>query len=264
MSSAHSPTSEPPLPSPAIPSTRWAHVAGLTPEEQVERLAGDLELVEVLDRAGYDGPEWDFVAEVLAGYGIGVIRGWLKKGIIQEKCRERNVRFTPLPDGVRLSDDDIDEITDETVARAIHKFQSHVLPNRQWDPRRGASLTTYFIGQCLFQYASALKTWLAANGTHRIVEQPIEPEGLSEIQALWSSLDEAEAGALLARLLGLASSPRAARALEMDLFGYSREEIAHELHATPGSVANLISRERQRLKFAWRRTLEDERHEHGC
>ena len=45
----------------------------LTPEERVERLAGDAALARDLREAGWKGAEWDFVANILACFVLGLV-----------------------------------------------------------------------------------------------------------------------------------------------------------------------------------------------
>jgi len=50
--------------------------------EQVDRLAGDVELVTLLALGGYEGRDWDYFATELAKYGLAVLGGWMRRGLI--------------------------------------------------------------------------------------------------------------------------------------------------------------------------------------
>lgn len=59
------------------------------------------------------------------------------------------------------------------VGDAIIAFQRDVLPNGKWRPGGGASLSTFFIGQCLFRYGNAVQQWQREDRRNR--EGPADP-----------------------------------------------------------------------------------------
>jgi hypothetical protein len=65
-----------------------------------------------------------------------------------------------------------EELSGETVAKALHYFRENVLMRQRWNASKGASIKTYFIGQSLFQFANVYRYSL-----------PIPPphQGLSEM-----------------------------------------------------------------------------------
>lgn len=56
--------------------------------ENVDRLAGDADLVTALELGGYTGHDWNVFSNELAKYGIGVITGWMYRGLILTRCKE--------------------------------------------------------------------------------------------------------------------------------------------------------------------------------
>ena len=77
----------------------WLTGESLSELERLERLAGDAELFAALEQQGFAGPDWDYFADVLARYGLAVIRGWMRRGLIEatdlvkDKFGESAVRF---------------------------------------------------------------------------------------------------------------------------------------------------------------------------
>lgn len=45
------------------------------------------------------------------------------------------------------------------MAKALDRFRADVLLAKKWDYRKGASLRTYFIGQCLIRFANIYRRW---------------------------------------------------------------------------------------------------------
>lgn len=236
----------------------WLQNEHLSEEERINRLAGDAELVAELRRAGFRGREWDFLAGVLARYGIAVIGGWMRRGVIGEKLAEKRVQAPTLPQHA-LNDSLIrDEIAVMTVGDALRVFQTDILPNNKWQPNRGAALTSYFIGQCLFRYGNAVQQWQRdnrpdVNGTGYAIST--DPHSLDEVVS--SQRDRASAADIeddlvrdetARQAVSNASNPRAARALALEVLGYSDREIAEDLGITPKAVSSLLERERARSR----------------
>ena len=128
------------------------------PADRLDRLSEDFKWINDLALAGFEGAQWEFFAEELAKYGMGVIGGWMRTGVIWVRCRDRG--FGGLPALSRpFTQDEIEELTGETVAKALNHFKFDVLMKRKWDYRRGASLRTYFVGQCMIRFANIYRRW---------------------------------------------------------------------------------------------------------
>ena len=132
-----------------------------------------------------------------------------------------------------------------TVAQAIATFRDSVLPNGRWDPEKGASLRTFFIGQCLMQFPRVYSRWIRDNPPFEVV-----PE-LVDRPATDSSSDPAhlvEVRSLLADAIG--SGPRErtlAKVLALLTAGHTQYEIASQLDMTVGAVESLLFRHRRKV-----------------
>lgn len=127
-------------------------------EREARRLTAmtaDLELLDRLMFSGYEGREYDKFADRLVRYGHAVIYAWCANGDIYLRCAAlgRAVRRAPI------SPDDAEALADETVAQALIEFRRRVLIPHRWDPRKGASITTYFVGQCPLRFSNVYKRW---------------------------------------------------------------------------------------------------------
>lgn len=237
----------------------WLRAEHLPVDEADARLQADREILADLTAARFQGELWNEFVDVLARYGLAVIRGWLRTRQIRAKCQGRGLAAPDLP--LHVTDDPVaaGSIANEVVARAIVKFRDDVLAKGKWNPDRPgrvASLKTFFIGQCLIQYPNAARAWLT--------EQEQAPALLREDElaiaaplALEPATETAIRDVTASALQHGATNERAARILALDSLGYSRKDIAAELGSSPDSVASILKRERARL----RRTMVDPRRE---
>lgn len=130
-----------------------AEFAGSTADRRLERLAEDKELVETLVWRGYRGADWIAFRRALAEYGYQVVLAWCLSGKIFVECARKGfgaIRRPPRP----IDHDDATELACETVAASLVYFRDRVLVPRSWDPARGASLKTFFVGACVLVFAN--------------------------------------------------------------------------------------------------------------
>jgi hypothetical protein len=139
------------------------------------RLAVDAQIVDLVrcDLAEGDSTTFDRLADVLIEYGSQIIPNWLKSGAIFAKAnhlrgranRTRAARGqTPMPELWRDSadwrpwdDDAINQMGTDILMEGLSRFRREIECGR-WDPRKGASLKTYFIGSCLFAFEKVYGT----------------------------------------------------------------------------------------------------------
>lgn len=227
----------------------WLRNEHLSPEERLDRLAGDADLERALRAQGFDGPDWDFVVGAFAEYGVAVIGGWLRHGRMAAICAEKGIKAPALPDQVRRDEEAVYDIATETVAESIVAFRDHVLVPGKWDPAKGASLRTFFIGQCKWRYPNIARRFL----TQYKNRAPV----LTEQQALHAALDtgaitgvedDAIRTVTVQNILKGVTNPRAARALAMDACGYSNAEIAIDLAISRDAASSLLKRARRDIR----------------
>ncbi|MCA0146667.1 hypothetical protein [Blastococcus sp. LR1] len=225
----------------------WLRHEHLPPAERAERLAGDVHLVQHLRQQGFQGEDWDFFVNELARYGLAVVSGWMRSGLMASKCAEKRIVAPALPDAVRQDPEAIDEIATETVAEAIVHFRDEVLVPGVWDPAKGAALKTFFIGQCMKRYANVARRWL--NHDLRPSTEVVTHERDVLDRGRVTGVEDDVLRSLTAqRILEGVDNPRAARALVMDALGYSNAEIAIDLGTTPDGASSLIKRARAAIR----------------
>jgi DNA-directed RNA polymerase specialized sigma24 family protein len=124
---------------------------------------------------GFQGQAWQEVARALAEYGHTVMFAWILTGRVFLKCRERG-HGGPLmaaPVG-RIPATEVGELAEDTVAEAIIHFRDRILKTAYWDPAKGASLTTFFVGNCLMQFPNVYRKW-RRSWTHRLQAHSLDP-----------------------------------------------------------------------------------------
>jgi len=210
--------------------------------DQIDRLAADERLCNVLAAADFAGPGWVRFSDALARYGLQVLRAWIATGTIFARCREKGY---PTQRRARILEPDVVDLANMTVAEAIAAFRDSVLPKGQWDPRRGASLRTYFIGQCLMRFPRVYARWLRENPPIQLVPDvsdeaaagpDSDPAHVAEVRTLLEEAIGADPGRkMLIRVLALSTA------------GYTQNEIATRLQMSVGAVESLLYRHRRKV-----------------
>jgi hypothetical protein len=214
--------------------------------DTVDRLAADFDLVTDLGLRRFEGPDYDYFATELARYGMAVISAWMGQGLIFARCRDRGFGGLPVLDRP-FTEDEITELTGETVAKALNRFREGVLMTQKWDYRKGASLRTYFVGQCLIRFANIYRQWWEGEERNRL--QWAEDDVLD---ALLPKGDD-PAGRTVDRIVADAAlqgvrDPRVRRAMVLTGADWTQQQIAQTLGVTEKAVERMLSNERGRLR----------------
>lgn len=152
---------------PEVPSAWLSEFQATQAARALERLEGDLELVNDLRIYGFQGPKWETFVHVLVGYSFQVLTTWIRRGVIFEKCFQKGVRlFSGTPKLRNFPYDEAEDLAQEVLREAVERFRLDVLIPGKWDPRGGASLKTYFIGQCLLRFPAAYSRWHTRYSKH--------------------------------------------------------------------------------------------------
>lgn len=206
------------------------------------RLAGDAELVTRLMFAGYDGPEWMEVANRLARYGLRVMFAWILDGTVVLHCRDNGIaarwnRRCAQPF-------EVDDLASTTVSTALQHFRDDVLRKNRWDPARGASLSTFFIGQCLIWWPNTFREW-SRNATVTPTDGELGdlPGETDEHRGVVEALD---AASHLRR-----ATPPVRRALLLRTAGYEWEEIGILMGTSASQIRGAVYRFQQQMQ-EWR------------
>ena len=225
----------------------------------------DRDVIARLAKSNFEGPSQDLFEAELAAYGYPVMMAWTRTGEIIKKTKEKG-RPLQIPfDGPGWSREDRSELSSETVARALFFFREKVLRAGAWDHNRGATIRTYFVGACLFQFPNAYQRWQAERqhwNRHPIVstDDSDGPDILYQVP----SGDDTEHRAIARQELQRAMAeladkfPELHQVVEMWLTGLTDAQAAERLGITPRALEGRWRRFRRRHR---RRLTEGSQHE---
>jgi hypothetical protein len=210
----------------------------------VDRLAGDRYLVgQLLRPANFAGPEWERAAEELVRYGVSVLTAWMLRGTIFEKCARRG-RPIERPPADSLDEAEALSMAGEVVTVSLAHFRNEVLLAGRWDPSRGASLTTYFIGQCILRFPNIYRRWLATVRNVKFDEHLSIVEGRRH----QTIEDDVIYDRLTTDALRLVKSEDARRAILLSGYGYTQSQIAERLGKTDKAVERMLDYARRQIR----------------
>lgn len=225
-------------------------------EERVDRLAGDRDLAAALRAEGYRGRNYDLFANEIAKYGWAVIRGWIYKSQIRSEVKRKG--FGALEPEPRIGSmiEDAESLADETVVLALSAFRDKVLVPGKWDPAKGASLRTFFVGQCLLRFSNVYKRWRREE--LRSYAEPQAPptagwaDDFEESPSTPVAPDASEAAQAkdeLRRAFGSIKDERVRSAFYLSVtHGFTHAEVGEKLGMTAKAVESAIARARQQVR----------------
>lgn len=220
---------------PVVADTDLGEFADSRASNNLAKLEADRELVNQLMWDGYSGASWTRFATALAEYGVQVIRAWALSGQVFLKCEQKGIGKLPVRE--RTADDAL-ELACETVAEAIEAFRRKVLIPGVWDPTKGASLRTFFIGQCLFRFPNVYRFWFREGRRLKVSDVTAE-------RVMGSAPASPLVGTQLARAL-TELDPSSPKLLEAyTAMGYEQAEIAEILGTTQRAVQSKLFRSRK-------------------
>jgi DNA-directed RNA polymerase specialized sigma24 family protein len=210
----------------------------------VKRRKADRQLYETLTQARFGGVSWDLFATELARYAHAILMAWLVTGELFQQCHAKG-RSLGLPP-IDWTREDRVELANETVARALNRFRDNALAGGGWSQEGGASLTTYFMGTCIYEFPNVFRRWQTEQSSwHRPDLVELTPDqdwpAISDdpcviaVERLW-----------IGEVLAAIPNPTTRKAVVLQSLKYTYDEIAELLNMTPGAVAQLLCRERRR------------------
>jgi hypothetical protein len=221
-------------------------------EKARQRLA-DLALLEELAASKFRGVAFDMFVIELAAYGIATLMVLMRTRQIVRQCL---LRGRPLVGGLpsQWSRDDRLEIASETTAIGLRYFTEEVLEPMRWDPHRGASVKTFFVGSCILQFPNVYNRWRTQEQRWSAVEV-IEPGTEEAAQpgprnSGWSdpTAETAIREVLTREILRDIEDPQTRTAAEMVRRGYRLAEIGAVLGMSADAVGARLYRLRKRAR----------------
>ena len=232
-------------PGPEVPSAWLKEFQASQAARSIERVSGDVEVINDLVVDGFTGPRWDAFAHILLAYSFQVITTWIRRGVIFEKCAQKRIRhFSGTPKLRRFPHDEAEDLAQEVLQEAINHFRDDVLRPGEWNPRKGASLKTYFIGQCLHRFPGCYARWYSEYSrqatSHRtgVVRLEISPEDPSTV-----AVQRARIAHAMRNL-----DPETRAIVELRAQKYRLDEIAELLETSVPAIKSKLHRLKKRLQ----------------
>ncbi|MFJ3310472.1 hypothetical protein ACIPSA_47405 [Streptomyces sp. NPDC086549] len=160
-------------------------------------LEQDRELYAELVRAKFSGPRYEIFTQELWTYGIRTLTAWMRTGVIVQHCYRYNVAFaaSEIELAILNRNSEVREaLAVDSVAAAAPRFVERALRGSEWDPDKGASLFTFFVGGCVMAFGDVFRNW----SRKRRREVGLTASGL---------LNSAEAGVVFPGQLSLFDDP---------------------------------------------------------
>lgn len=226
---------------------RWTRENGQVDlADDIDRMAVDADLVLDMSLEGFAGPVWGAFANELARYALAVLRSWMSTGVIYKQCADKGRWIASL--GRSFTPDEIDGLADTAVVEALNFFRDRVLMTHRWDPAKGASLRTFFIGQCILRFPAVYRRFRTELNDH--------PGLLVDDHTLLDSASQSAeqpdrrvvAGVEALRLLKSIKNPKARMALLMSADGWPQADIAEHLGVTEKAVERMIAYAREQIR----------------
>ncbi|HZU76884.1 MAG TPA: hypothetical protein VFA70_08990 [Dehalococcoidia bacterium] len=205
-------------------------------------------MVERLAALGFTGPDFDRFSNQLTARGLRVIDAWTRSRHIFIECRRKGIK---LGDSVEWSEDDRKTLVQDSVHTGFRRFRTSALCQRVWDPGQGASLSTFFIGSCVYAFGDEYREWRDGEVARRLQLQQLATHlgvlPLPETQRVGAAVvDRMNAREALRKVA--AKNPRLAIILALTAEGYEQQEIADLLGdgTTARAVEGALRRYRAR------------------
>lgn len=217
----------------------------------LDRLLGDVDLLVRLQLSAYAEEEWQPVATEFARYGLGVLPAWIGTRRVFGIVFQATGRTLPEPPEHAFDEDAVQDLATDTVLAALEAFLEKVLKRNRWDPAKGASLKTFFIGQCKFQFVTVYRRWLRmvedeGRGQQRRVD-PAEVDDWVTHPGPGADHDIL-AAEQWRETVALLTTDTARDVVALREMGYTHPEIAEILDLSgPRAVTNLLHHQRRKL-----------------
>lgn len=136
------------------------HLTGDEVEDRLERVRRDAERSTLAGPEwGHENPNWRGFATESAKHGYRIVQIWLRIVLVW-------IRADSAIGGqrVELTEDDINELAQETVARAINSFRDEAQRSGQWPSEDTIELRTTFLTQCVRQLPHTYRSNMLKTG----------------------------------------------------------------------------------------------------
>jgi DNA-binding CsgD family transcriptional regulator len=221
-------------------------MTGSVPDDRVvpsdTRLDADRRRAETLRALGQDHERFIEYAINLRDYGIStLIKQWRAGELRRIVYDKTGITLQPRP--LSWLDHDVNSIIVEAVIRSVEPFMQSAILQGGWQPERGTSIKTYFIGKCYLTFATDYRREYSAEINASKALQRKKPDlELDVIRYISYTIDrDPEQTAInraeIRRLLSLATHDR----IPEIIFLLAEGMTSNEVGATLGMTGNAVN-----------------------
>ncbi|MGW7055578.1 hypothetical protein [Streptomyces sp. NPDC054887] len=219
-------------------------------QRSIDRRMNDKQLLDLLAQDGYQGRRYDQFINELIRYGMSVLRGWMYSGFIFQLVANRGYSLNPTEfdlDDLASDSELREQLATMTVACALPRFRQRALLESGWTFEGGASIATYFMGACAYDFPNEFRRHRVAHRRQRLVEQ--RQKETHEIPPRISVADEVLGNMEALDRLKTIKDLRARAIVALTSEGYSQEEIRLLVNAkSVRGVEGVLYRLRMQMK----------------
>ncbi|TQM81393.1 hypothetical protein FHX81_3758 [Saccharothrix saharensis] len=244
-----------------------ATAAPLPDAERIRRLDQDRRLVEALRSTDFEGPRFEAayrkLRQALLEYAYPVVGSLINTGTIFAKTsryRQPLSRDAQAAAMLWTAEERHDAI-DDSIAWGSAFFLEYGLKRGKWDHRRGATLSTYFVGACICGFIGVcndrwkhrqLELAFVQSAPHRETEAGVHEDVLHSIPARGlDGRDPAEVAAArdeVARAMSKIKSVEVREALLLQADGMTQAEAAGVVGLSPKGLERRLSHQRSKFR----------------
>ncbi|VVJ22743.1 Uncharacterised protein [Amycolatopsis camponoti] len=241
---------------------------GSTAGDPAAQRAAEARILEILRAEQFTGPRFERLfgkmAHRLVGYAFPIMRHWIGSGHIFDEC----LKFRrPIIKQARAAASEwtleeqeafaIDSIIGtDAMQGGVQFFLNYGLRKGNWDPQKGASSGTYFVGACACCFASFCNKWWKDKVlAEAMLSSPAEAdeEGEDLLQRIAdTSVDPADAVVLrdsAARAMAQVKDPKIQEVLlRRSYLGQTQAEAATAVDLTPKAVERRLHTHRKNMR----------------
>ncbi|MFD5620546.1 hypothetical protein [Streptomyces yangpuensis] len=219
-------------------------------QQSIDRRMNDQRMVDLLAQDDFKGKRYDQFANELIRYGISVLRGWMHSGFIFDLVARRGYGLSPTSfelDELASDNDLREQLASMTVACTLPRFRQRALVEGGWTQAGGASIATYFMGSCTYDFPNEFRRHRSERERWRRSTQRQR-----EIREHWVGASAAEEVMETLEALDVLHSIAASRDRAIVLLtseGFSQEEICSLVDARSArAVEGALYRLRKQMK----------------
>ncbi|MEV0192365.1 hypothetical protein AB0I39_28015 [Kitasatospora purpeofusca] len=220
-------------------------------QESIDRRMADQRIVQVLASDGFTGPRYDRFVDELVRYGIAVLRAWMHSGFIFQLLARRGFGLNPHElelEELHNNSDLRNELATMTIACALPRFRERAFVEGGWRFDGGASITTYFMGACTYDFPNEFRRWKTREERQSRALRRQKDTYEEPVRTL-SVADEVIGNLRVLTDIAEIDNPTTRAAVALTIDGFSQEEIRELLDAgTIRAIEGLLYRWRTKVK----------------